>query len=365
MIGKTLNRYIASRVIKGVLVAFLVVTGIIMLVDFVESSRNLDSDSQISSLNLLYLTLLKSPKLIEQTIPFIVLFGVMGALYAMNRRSELIVMRAAGLPAWKFLRPALWVTGLLGVLWATVLNPLATQLTDKHDGLQQLWGNSIRLNDTQQVWLRDGNENQQTVIFAKSLKITEKTLSSATFYILSINPDGTTEFERRFDAQSAILITEGYWQLNDVIENAPSEATQRHSAISLPTGISLDDLTKQATQISNPSFWHIPAAIAANQSAGFSSRRLRMQFNKLLALPVTLIAMTFIAASVSMQLTREGGSLRLLITGSAVGFGVYFADNVISAFGEVAILPVLLASWTVPLLILFFGISYLARIEDG
>jgi len=365
MIGKTLNRYIAMRVAKGIALAFLVVTGIIMLVDFVESSRNLDSDSQISALNLLYLTLLKSPKLIEQTIPFIVLFGVMGALYAMNRRSELIVMRAAGLPAWKFLRPALWVTGLLGVLWAVALNPLATQLTDKHDGLQQQWGNSAPLDNTNQVWLRDGNETQQTVIFAKTLKITEKTLSSVTFYILSIKPDGTTEFERRFDAKSATLLKQGYWQLNNTTENAPSEITQKHTTISLPTGITFDDLTKQASQIANPSFWRIPATIAANKSAGFSTRQLRMQFNKLLALPVTLIAMTFIAASVSMQLAREGGSLRLLITGSAVGFGVYFADSVISAFGEVGILPVLLASWTTPLLILFIGTSYLARIEDG
>ena len=78
-----------------------------------------------------------------------------------------------------------------------------------------------------------------------------------------------------------------------------------------------------------------------------------------------LIAMTIIAAGVSMHLNREGGTLRLLITGSTLGFAVYFADNFVSAFGEAAILPVILAAWAIPLFVLFCGITYLAKIEDG
>jgi len=110
MIGATLPRYIAGRTLRGILLAFLIVTAIIALVDYVEASRNIGTDADLSPLELLILTGLKIPKLIEQTIPFVVLFGVMGALSGMNRRSELTVMRAAGVSAWRFLRPALIVT---------------------------------------------------------------------------------------------------------------------------------------------------------------------------------------------------------------------------------------------------------------
>jgi len=116
------------------------------------------------------------------------------------------------------------------------------------------------------------------------------------------------------------LITPGYWTLENVIENAP---------------------------------------------AGFSARELHLQFHKLLALPILLIAMTFIAAGVSMHLVRGGGTLRLLIIGAVLGFAVFFADSVITAFGEVSILPVTLAAWTVPILVLLLGITHLAKIEDG
>jgi len=43
MFGRTLPRYIAGRTLRGIGLAFLIVTAIITLVDFVESSRTLGS----------------------------------------------------------------------------------------------------------------------------------------------------------------------------------------------------------------------------------------------------------------------------------------------------------------------------------
>ncbi|MEP1230406.1 MAG: LptF/LptG family permease [Litorimonas sp.] len=365
MIGKTLYRYIAWHSFKAIAITFLVIIGIIMLIDFVEGSRNLDSDTQISALNLLYLTFLKAPKLIEQTLPFVVLFGIMGALYGMNRRSELIVIRAAGLSAWKFLRPILFVTISLGVLWSGLINPLSSKMSDQHDKLVGTWVPPSQNTTEQQIWLRGGNQDQQTVIFAKDINLNDKKIFSATFYIMDIEADQTTRFQRRFDAQSATLSPQGFWQLHNAIENTPRKSPITHEILSLPTSITLDTLSKQANKISNPSFWNIPKEIAENEAAGYSSRQLRLQFHKLLALPITLMAMTFIAAAVSMHLSREGGTIRLLITGATLGFFVYFADNIISAFGGSAAIPVLLAAWAIPLFTLFFGMSYLTRIEDG
>ena len=360
----TLNRYIATRIIRGVAVAFFVVTGIIMLVDFVESTRDL-GDTDISSIQILYLTLLKTPKFVEQTIPFVVLFGVMGSLYGLNRRSELIVLRATGMSAWRFLKPAIWVTAGLGILWAMIFNPIASNMLSKQEATLSEWTGGASQTQVKDVWLREGSTQSQTVIQAQKLNLNDKVLENPVFYQLDLLPDGSTQFSRRFDASKATLVTQGYWQLDNVIENAPGELTQRHPAISLPTNITVRDLQAQAKDAPTPAFWDIPSAVKENERAGFSARGLRMQFNRLLALPIMLIAMTFIAASVSMHLTREGGTLRLLIIGAATGFAVYFADSVISAFGEVAVLPVILASWAIPVFVLLAGISYLAKIEDG
>ena len=360
MMSATLSRYIAGRTLRGIALAFLIVTAIITLVDFVENSRNIGADIDISLLNLLSLTLLKVPKLIEQTIPFVVLFGVMGALYGMNRRSELIVMRASGLSAWTFLRPAVMVSAVLGVLWATICNPISSNMIGHYDARSAaITGNA----SADEIWLREGSETAQRVIHANFLN--DKRFTDATFYELELEQDGATRFVRRYDAAKAELLTPGYWTLTGVIENAPGEETKRTETITLPTSINPEEIREQTGQQIDPPFWKIRSEIEANEKAGFSARALHLQLNKLLALPFLLVAMTFIAAGVSMSLTRQGGTLRLLVTGAAVGFAVFFADSVMSAFGEVAILPVILAAWAVPALVLLLSVSYLAKIEDG
>lgn len=362
---RTLFRYVFFRALRSVMVAFLVVTSIIMLVDFVEANRDLSSEVDVSALQLLTLTALEIPSLIEQTIPFVVLFGMMGAINGMNRRSELIVMRASGLSAWAILRPCLWLAGGIGIGWALLFNPAASRMYDQFEVQSAEWLGEGSRNFEDNVWLREGRNDQQIVIRADGVDLTSRTLTDATFFLMDVDPDGKTRFARRFDAKSAQLITQGYWQLVDVIENAPGERTQRLEAISLPTAIDKDELAEQADGNSASGFWSMPQTIRDNEAAGFSARDLRLRFNRLLALPIMLIAMTFIAAGVSMNLTRQGGTLWLSIVGAGIGFLVFFADSAVSAFGEVAVLPIYVAAWSVPLFVLMLGISHLARIEDG
>ena len=360
-----LNRYIIKRVIAGTTLAFIIVTGIIMLVDFVEASRNFGAEENIGLSTLLFLTVLKTPTLIEQTIPFVILFGLMGTLYNLNRRSELIVLRASGLSAWKFLSPAIVTTALFGFIWSLIFNPLASLALDSHAAfLKRATGTDVSKTD-KAIWLREGDEFSQTVIYAKEADILNRRILDTTFYIFNYDNEGTARFNRRFDAKEAQLMTQGYWQLDDVIENAEGELTRRQTAISLPTTITKEDISNLAESKTSVPFWKLVQEIRRTEKAGFSAISLRMQFNKLLALPVMLIAMTIIAACVSMRFNRKGGALRLLITGSFLGFAVYFTDNVVSAFGQATILPISLAAWSVPLFVLFCGLSYLAIIEDG
>lgn len=376
---RLVDRYIAARILRGIITAFVVVTAIIMLVDFVEATRNIGEDGELSLLTILGLTALKAPKLIEQTIPFVVLFGVMGALYGLNKRSELIVLRASGLSAWRFLRPAVMVTTLLGIIWAAVFNPMASKSMEHYQTL--LTGYTmpdLAIDKAAQVWLREGSETGQIVIRGTLSDPRTSALDNATFYYYDY-PDATqldrsvdddspeiqTQFSKRIDAGRATLLASGYWQLENLIENSEGNGFSRDMFASFPTRLSPSDLQHHKRRNMHPPFWQLPSEINRTEDAGFSAVSLRMQFHRLLSLPMTLIAMTVIAAGVSMQLTRSGGTLPLMLSGAAIGFGVYFIDSLMNAFGEAQSMPILMAAWTVPILVLICGIAYLTKIEDG
>ena len=64
----------------------------------------------------------------KQTLPFVVLVGTMIALTRLNRRSELIAIRASGISAWRFVAPTAVVAALIGIASTTLLNPVASHL---------------------------------------------------------------------------------------------------------------------------------------------------------------------------------------------------------------------------------------------
>lgn len=362
----TLNFYIFRRVAMGILLAFAIIASIIMLVDFVETSRNLEKGISVSILTHLKLITFNAPRLVEQTIPFVVLFGTMGALFALNKRSEMIVMRASGVSAWRFLKPAIFLTALLGIGWSLAFNPLASNFAQKHESLLQSLqkGGTEKSEDDKDIWLREGSDRDQLVIHARSVDLKNRVLKGVVFYDFDLGENRRPIFSARYDAKTATL-KPGFWALSDVTINENGKPPGFQKTLSRQTDITLETLRNRSQAKNVPPFWQIRSEIDLARKAGFDTTPLILHFHKLLALPITLIAMTIIAASASLNMTREGGTLRLLIIGGALGFFVYFVDSIISAFGETGTLPPVLAAWSVPIFVLLVGISVLSKIEDG
>ena len=148
--------------------------------------RTVGTRAELSLLEALRLTLLKTPMLVEQTLPFVVLAGAMMAMIGLNRSSELVAMRAAGVSAWRFLTPSAFAGIVLGIITITALNPLGAQLfqifeAEKEDALVALVADSA---DGAGVWIRQGDEDGQVVIHADGVDATGAALQRRDLHVL-------------------------------------------------------------------------------------------------------------------------------------------------------------------------------------
>ena len=361
----TLSVYFLKRLLRGLFVAFVIIFSLIALVDFVEATRDAGGEGAFSNFELFGLTLLKTPGLIEQTLPFIVLFAVIGTLNALNRRSELIAARAAGVSAWRYLRPAVGLAAAFGVFWVLLGNPLAGSATRLHEQIQLSAQEGSE--NSRQVWLREATDMERQVLRAGAFDPQERTFEDVTLFLFE-RRDGSDVFQRRIDARSAQWLPTGYLQMTGVREWVDDAYQDPVDSLALPTTLTERDLLERLDSGRTdtlPPVWKLPGLIAAQARAGYATLLPQMKLWKLAALPVLLVAMTLIGASVSMRLSREGGTWRLILTGAVIGFAVFFASVFVEAFGEVGTLPPLIAAWTVPLLALIGGVTFLAKLEDG
>ncbi len=362
-----LSRYLVRQILNGLFLTFSIIISLVVLVDYVEMSRQFNTSDQVSAIDVLRLTLLKLPSVIEKTLPFIVLFGVMWSMFRLNRRSELIAMRAAGQSAWKFASPAALIAFCLGIFGTTILNPSASTLNAKFDHerieLSRKTGTFTHMN-RESIWLREAVPEGSLIIHARDAIARDGLLFDVTFYYYATNAKQKPIFLRRLNATQAQLHT-GSWRLSNVLEYTPHGPQKRYKNLDVISNLDPGSLLEYLAAASSLSFWDLPGMIKNTKAAKLESRRYELQWNRLLALPLTLAAMAIIGAAFSLSLVRLGGSFRMIVTGGTIGFALYFAGDVLEALGASRVLPPILAIWAAPAFVFFAGLARITIAEDG
>lgn len=362
-----LDLYITRRVLAGIAIALGCVLVSILLIDLVEQMRSIGTRVELSMFEALRLTLMKTPMLIEQTLPFVVLAGTMMAVIGLNRSSELVAMRAAGVSAWRFLAPASATGFLLGVLVITALNPLGARL---YQSFEQAKAEAFEQRNTGEdggqqtgVWIRQGSADGQVVIHADSVEANGATLRGATFMFFEVQQDAL-RFTRRIRAATAEL-KPGFWQLSDLVEATPGGAPTRQPHLAIPTNLDPTEMLDRFVVPATLSFWALPGFIAEARQAGFAPTRYELKWQSLLAYPLMLAAMAGLGAAFSLQLQRLGHLAQWGSAGVGLGLFLFFYSQLAGAFAITQSVPAAAAAWSAPLAGMFIALAMIAFLEDG
>jgi len=360
-----IERYVLVQQARSLGIALGVIAALIMLIDFVEISRGVGSDVDLSGARIFGLMLLKSPQVIIQLLPFVFLFGTLAAFVGLNRRSELIAMRAAGVSAWRFVLPAAGAALLFGLVTVTALGPLAASA----DGLFQrertrLSGSAVGVEAPPTVWIREGDDTRQMVIRAERQDRSNARLLDVTFFIYTNDAEGMRTFSERIDADSASL-SNGSWRLVNAVGAEIGQRAVRYATLDLPSSLADEEAFERFARPQATSFWSLPAQIDRIEAAGFSSTAYRLRLQQLLATPLMFAAMSILAAAFSLRLMRLGDLARMSVAAVVLGFAFFFVNQAASAFGSAEVIPPWLAAWLPPLLTALAAFTLLFYTEDG
>lgn len=360
-----IERYVLVQQMRALAVALAVISALVMLIDFVEISRGLGQQTDLSGARILGLMLLKSPTVIIQLLPFVFLFGTLGAFVGLNRRSELVAMRAAGLSAWRFTLPAAGAAFLLGVLTVTTLGPLAAS----GDGLFQrerarISGAVLGAERKEAIWLREGEGDRQMVVRAGRQDQASGRLLDVTFFIYATAPGGDRAFAERIDATSATLKA-GSWRLTNATGARIGQRAVTYATLDLPSSLADNEAFERLARPQSTPFWSLPGQIRRIEAAGFSSTAHRLRLQQLLATPLMFAAMSILAAAFSLRLMRLGDLARMTVAAVVLGFAFFFVNQFSAAMGSAEVVPPFLAAWLPPLLTALAAFTLLFYTEDG
>lgn len=359
----TLSRYLTRIYLINFLALISILLGIVYLFEIIELLRRAVKADDVPLSLVFGMGLLKLPDMAGIIAPFAILFSALYSFWQLSKRSELVVLRCAGISVWQFLLPVILTAMVIGFFMITVINPISSAFYTQYSALERLHlkkdrGNVIAV-FKQGLWLRQDTEKGYAIFHAENVEPDWRLRD-----VIVLSFDKNDKFQDRIDAPSAMLKS-GNWVLSDPVFNVSGYVVKKSKIASIPTALTPRDIEESFSSPKAMGFWNMPSFIDTLEATGFDSTRVRIHFQSLLSQPFLYAAMILLAACVALRQQRQGQTFIFLVIGVFTGFIVFIMSNFLHVLGAAHQLPVFLAAWSPAMIFTLLGATILLTLEDG
>ena len=364
-----LSRYILVRFLANLFKVQMAFMLLIFVIDGVEQAQQM-SAYNVSGLEVMQLVALRAPQYMMQIFPLVLMLASLSTFVGLSRGSELVVIRAAGLSALKFLMVPVVATFLIGAVITAAFNPIVAATIRRTDAVlaeYNVGGQSLVSLGDRGIWLRQGGENSQFVIQADRTSFNGSILYRVNLFEFTL----TGTLTRRIQAERASL-ADGAWKLRNgtewTFDYANPEATfsaNSFDELDLATTLTSQEILEKFASPQAVSIWDLPALIDKLSEAGFSSQRQRLFLHSELARPIMLVAMVLIGAGFSMRHARFGQPGLMVLIAVFSAFLLYSLRSIAESLGAANEIPIELAAWGPPSAGILLTLGLLLHLEDG
>ncbi len=350
-----LDRYIARAVISGSLVALTVFVSLILIFSFVEESGDITPD--YPALTALLHVALQAPQRAYESFPVATLIGSLMTLGGMAARSELVVMRAAGMSVLGIGR-SVATAGILLALVAVALGewvaPPAERMSLEVKARAETGQVGALSRDG--FWARDGRSFVQ-VGSAPSADLLEA------LHIYHF--DDSRQLTSIVSAARA-RYQDDHWLLDGVVVNrfvgddVEREARDQLAWESQLRPDVLDVVVVDPEALSMAELWTYIGYLDRNE---LESDRYRLAFWLKLATPLATLTMLLLTIPLAFGSLRSVGAGQRIFIGVMIGIVFFLANNLLNHLGLVYGLPPAISALLPTLVFLAIALYTTSRVR--
>ncbi|TCK19083.1 lipopolysaccharide export system permease protein [Thiogranum longum] len=342
-----LDRYIAWQLVKDWTLVWIVMSAIFSLLAIVDELERIQNHYQTA--DVVQYILYTLPQRSMDLVPVIVLLGTILALARLNKNSEIIAMRAAGMPLTYFFRAVAVPALLLVLLLYGVSEYVSAPLYQKAETEKSL-ARTGRTNLLRGKGLWSVNNlhffNVRTLRHGKI---------PSDIYLFQFAPDG--RLLNFIYAETAEPSKDREWELRDVTQKTLEDSTLKTTfRKELATGPfwSPEELPVLPLPITGMTLTGLYGYVEYLHATNQNWQRAEQLFWQKIALPLTAGAMVLLATPIGASLrsqrsTAFGSNLAI---GAGLGIGFYLLIQIINTGSSLVGIPPAIVAFTPTILVL-------------
>ena len=363
----TLHNYFALKYFKVILTTFSLISLLLVLIDLIEHSRRFSNYTDFSGI--LYLTFLNLPKSIYEVIDLTMLISSIVFFISLSKTSELVIVRGAGRSVYGSIFSPIIVSLIFGILVLAVLNPLVAATSKTYLNVKETYikgEKAVFSIGSEGLWLRQGNNLEQSVIRANRANYDGSILYDVT--IISFAENGSVT--RRLEAKKAVILDTN-WHLSDVKlwPLGKGMSSEKNSQISqklvIPSNLTKEEIRERISDPSSVSIWSLRSHITQIKTAGFSVLRYEVRFHSEMSHPLFLVAMMLIGCAFTMKNFIGNKKSLAILASIMLGFSLYYVRNFAQLLAESGQLNIIAATWIPSISSILIALGLILHMEDG
>lgn len=341
------------------LLAFFVI--ILQMLDLLNRSSDIMAADGASIQSIFRYISLRAPQIASQFTPFAALLGIVITLAGLSHTSEITIMRAAGMSVHRVLFPLGFVCAIIAVGHFTFNELVTVKASEKLD----YWAvNDYAVGLPPESGTRTDIRvrfDDEFIYAASAARFDDAVVLNG----VRINTFDANRLTSKVIEALRARYEDGAWTLYGVtsFDADTLEVTKSQNAI-WTNSLDPELLFALSLQPDQTSLGELNRKIKQLREDNADLRGAMTSFLSRFSKPMATLVMPLLGAIAGFGIHRQGVMLVRAVTGSALGFGFFVAENLALALGKLGVLPAIIGAFFPFALFMVVGFSILLAMEN-
>jgi lipopolysaccharide export system permease protein len=342
---KTYIKFLTSLFTVSFLKVFFIFFMIILITNILEQIEFFKIE-EFSFIYLVFLSLLNTPSIIFEILPFIILISTQIFFMYLIDKNELEIFKYTGLYNLKIIKIISLYTFVLGLIFVIFFYNISAVLKNSYLLVKNKYTDDskyLAVITENGLWIKDEVDEDINIINAN--KIDREFLLNVTI----------TQFDKEFNLRRVIkskkvnIIFKDWEVLNPIIlENNTKSQTEK---IRLHSNFDLEKINTLFSNLSSLTIIDLVKLRKSYKSLNYSVIEIDSQLYKIFTYPIYLTLMTIFSAIIMFNIGYQKNSFFKIVFGIFLSVIIYYINNFLSILGTNEKIPLTLSIF-LPLIIL-------------
>ena len=320
--------YLFILKIKYILFNLLCISLFIQIINILEVTKLIENENK-GLINLLYLSLLKLPSVIIETIPFVIIISTAFIYRNLISNNELISMRNIGYSIIDIFKPIALAILFIGFIILIFVNPLSAKFEKKFDNIttkdfSDMYSIKIINNE---LWIKNiKNENEKYFINISDIDL--KKMEANNIKIISLN-----KTSNNFYLANNGNIKNKKFKMNKVkILNIDNDAYKEKEYFEIDLNFNKNNLLDSISNYKFVPFFKYKNHVDSLKKFNLYSPEIALYYLSEILKPLFLLIISFTVMGYSGKFKRNENFFKILFISILIGFVLFMFKEIIVAF---------------------------------